>query len=131
MITFEQVGPLLPPMVVSIPHQDAVLDANTIKGDIPALDVQYGNIWTNIPAAMFGQLNVRFGQDLHVAIFHNGQKVYRGDMPYSQTFGAVPKGKPLAYLNSLLQLSFALNQDDFAKTFSIGTGNDWSVEVTP
>jgi S-adenosylmethionine hydrolase len=50
-------------------------------------------------------------------------------MPYAQTFGAVEKNKPLAYLNSLLQLSFALNQGDFAKTFSVGSGNDWHVEV--
>ncbi|MEJ0080996.1 MAG: SAM hydroxide adenosyltransferase [Puia sp.] len=39
------------------------------------------------------------------------------------------KNKPLAYLNSLLQLSLALNQGDFAKTFSVGSGNDWHVEV--
>ena len=56
-------------------------------------------------------------------------KVYTGDMPYSQTFGAVEQGKPLAYLNSLLQLSFALNQGDFAKTYSVASGNDWHVEV--
>lgn len=142
IIRFNQVGPLLPQEIVRIPYQHATIGEKTggstagktggkiIRGTVSILDVQYGNIWTNIPAAMFGQLNVQFGQGLHVAIFHNGQEVYRGDMPYTQTFGAVPKSKPLAYLNSLLQLSFALNQDDFAKTFSIGSGNDWSVEVT-
>ncbi|HZE83706.1 MAG TPA: SAM hydroxide adenosyltransferase, partial [Puia sp.] len=57
------------------------------------------------------------------------KQAYQGDMPYSSTFGSVPIGKPLAYLNSLLQLSFALNQDDFSKTYKIGSGNDWSVEV--
>jgi hypothetical protein len=51
-------------------------------------------------------------------------------MPYCQTFGAVKKGQPLAYLNSLLQLSFALNQGDFAKTYSISSGNEWRVEAT-
>ena len=50
-------------------------------------------------------------------------------MPYCQTFGAVANGQPLAYLNSLLQLSFALNQGDFAKTFSIESGNEWHVNV--
>ena len=39
------------------------------------------------------------------------------------------KGQPLAYLNSLLQLSFALNQGDFAKTYSIASGNEWHVEA--
>ena len=40
-------------------------------------------------------------------------------MPYSETFGAVAKGKPLAYLNSLLQLSFALNQANYDKEVSL------------
>ena len=74
---------------------------------------------------------IKYGDQLHVEIFHGKDKVYSGDMPYSQTFGAVDKGKPLAYLNSLLQLSFALNQDDFAKTYSVTSGNDWRVEVHP
>src|SRR5580698_9659197 len=48
VITFEQVGPLLPKQVVTIPYQQAVLDGKALKGDIPVLDVQYGNVWTNI-----------------------------------------------------------------------------------
>jgi S-adenosylmethionine hydrolase len=130
VISFEQVGPLLPNKVVSIPYQKAAMEGRTIRGTIAILDVQYGNIWTNIPAALFAQWDVSFGQVLHVVLLHDGKPVYRGDMPYCQTFGAVAKGKPLAYLNSLLQLSFALNQDDFAKTYAVGSGNDWSVEVT-
>jgi S-adenosylmethionine hydrolase len=50
-------------------------------------------------------------------------------MPFEQTFGSVPVGKPLAYLNSLLNLSFALNQGSFAETYQIGSGNDWRVEI--
>lgn len=50
-------------------------------------------------------------------------------MPYTETFGAVKKRKPLAYLNSLLQLSFALNQDSFAAAYHVSSGSDWSVEI--
>jgi len=75
-------------------------------------------------------LGLKYGDTLHVEIYHNQEKVFSGDMPYCQTFGAVSKGKPLAYLNSLLQLSFALNQGDFAKTYSIASGNEWRVEAT-
>jgi hypothetical protein len=39
-------------------------------------------------------------------------------------------GKPLAYLNSLMQLSFALNQGSMAEQFTIGSGPDWTVEIT-
>jgi len=130
VIGFAQVGPLLSKQVVSIPYQKATVEGKKIKGTIAILDVQYGNIWTNIPGDLFQQLHPAFGEPLHVALYHSGIRVYEGDMPYSATFGAVPVGKPLAYLNSLLQLSFALNQDSFAAVYKIGSGNDWSVEVS-
>jgi S-adenosylmethionine hydrolase len=115
--------------VVKIPYQPATKEGNILKGTISILDVQYGNIWTNIGSGLFNQLGMHYGDLLHVEIFHNQDKVYSGDLPYGQTFGAVEKGKALAYLNSLLQLSFALNQGDFAKTNSIQSGNEWRVEV--
>jgi S-adenosylmethionine hydrolase len=130
VITYEQVGPLLPNKIVSIPYQKAVLDGKVLKGNISILDVQYGNVWTNIPDSLFNQLKPRYGDIVHVTLFYKKKPVYKGDMPYSQTFGEVAEGKPLAYLNSLLQLSFALNQGDFAKTNHIASGSDWSVEAS-
>ena len=129
VISYEQVGMKLPNEVVEIPFQQALKEGNKLKGTISILDVQYGNIWTNIGGPLFNQLGLKYGDPLHVEIFHKDEKVYSGDMPYCQTFGAVDKGKPLAYLNSLLQLSFALNQGDFAKTYSVASGNEWQVEV--
>jgi S-adenosylmethionine hydrolase len=130
VITFEQVGPLLPvQQVVSLNYQRAQLSGKAIKGNIPALDVQYGNVWTNIPDTLFNQLKPKFGDIVKVTILYKNKTVYQGSMPYSQTFGEVAEGKPLAYINSLLQLSFALNQGDFAKQYGISSGGDWSVEV--
>ena len=105
--------------VVKIPYQKAILDGKKIKGTIAILDVQYGNIWTNIDADLFKQLNVKIGDTLQVIIYHNKIKRYSGKMPYTETFGAVAKGKPLLYLNSLLQVSFALNQGSFSKVHKI------------
>jgi S-adenosylmethionine hydrolase len=129
VISFEQVGMKLPDEVIQIPYQQAMKEGNALKGTIAILDVQYGNIWTNIGSTLFNQLGLNYGDKIHVEIFHNTNKVYTGDMPYTQTFGSVDKGKPLAYMNSLLQLSFALNQGDFAKTYSVASGNEWRVEV--
>jgi S-adenosylmethionine hydrolase len=129
-ISYEQVGPVLPKEVVRIPYQKATLAGNVLKGNISILDVQYGNIWTNINGDLLNQLHVQYGDILHLIIFNKGEKVYEGNAPYSQTFGAVPEGKPLSYLNSLLQLSFALNQGSFAEKYHIASGSDWSVEVT-
>ncbi|PUZ27653.1 hypothetical protein GA0116948_10346 [Chitinophaga costaii] len=128
-ITYEQVGPRLPNEVVRIPYQAAVLEGHIIKGSIAVLDVQYGNLWTNIRRDLFQQLSPQYGDVVHLTVLHKGMLVYKGDAPYSQTFGAVAKGKPLSYLNSLLDLSFALNQASFAAVYHIGSGPDWSVEV--
>lgn len=130
VIMFEQVGPLLPRQeVVSIPYQRAVIADGVIKGTIPVLDVQYGNVWTNIPAELFRQMGVSFGDMLEVRVVHAGKGVFKGEMPYVATFGAVALGKPLAYMNSLMQLAFALNQGNFAAANGIGSGGDWGVEV--
>jgi S-adenosylmethionine hydrolase len=130
VIRFGEVGPLLAKQeVVTVPYQRAVVSDGMIRGTIPVLDVQYGNVWTNIPAALFRQLGLSFGERLDVRIMHGSQVVYQGEMPYAATFGSVGLGKPLAYLNSLMQLAFALNQGNFAATNKIGSGGDWSVEV--
>ena len=130
VITFKQVGTELPKDVVSIPFQQAVLDGKKIKGIIAILDVQYGNVWTNIPAELFNKLNVKVGNKLHVVIYKNKIKKYAGAMPYSETFGGVAKGKLLAYLNSLLQLSFALNMGNFSAVNKVYSGSEWRVEVS-
>ncbi|MEO6631260.1 MAG: S-adenosyl-l-methionine hydroxide adenosyltransferase family protein [Mucilaginibacter sp.] len=129
VINYAQVGPVLPAKVVSIPYQQAIIKGKIIKGDIPVLDVQYGNVWTNIPGTLFNKLNPKYGDIVHVTIYNKGKQVYKGDMPYSQTFGEVKEGKNLAYINSLLQLSFAINMGDFTSTYHVKSGGDWSVEV--
>lgn len=129
-ISFEQVGKVLPKEVVKIAYQAATTDGKKIKGTIAILDVQYGNIWTNISADLFNKLDAKFGDMINVTIFHNKVKVYQSKMPYSATFGAVAKGKPLLYLNSLMQVSFALNMDNFSAINKVYSGNDWTVEIS-
>jgi len=129
VINFEQVGKLLPNEVVNIPYQKATIENNKAKGTIAILDIQYGNIWTNIPADIFKQLNAKVSDNLHVEIWQNKIKKYEGTMPYAETFGTVAKGKPLLYLNSLLQVSFALNMGSFSAVHKIYSGSDWTVEV--
>ena len=58
-----------------------------------------------------------------------GREIYTGELPYVRTFGDVPEGAPLLYLNSLMNVSFALNQGDFAKSHGVACGADWSVRV--
>jgi S-adenosylmethionine hydrolase len=129
IITYEQVGKALPDSVVMISYQHATIAGSVIKGNIPVLDIQYGNVWTNIGADLFNQLHLKIGDTLQVSIFHNAKKIYQGKIPYAETFGEVAKGRPLAYLNSLLQVSFALNQASFANVNHVSSGSEWSVEI--
>lgn len=128
-ITFEQVGQQLPNQIVSLPYQKASIENNSIKGTINILDVQYGNIWTNISGDLFKKLNPKIGDVFKVIIYKNKIKKHESIMPYMATFGGVAKGKPLLYLNSLLQVSFALNMGSFSAVHKVLSGNEWGVEV--
>jgi S-adenosylmethionine hydrolase len=130
VITFEQVGPALPNQVVTIPFQKAELQGKKIKGTIEILDIQYGNIWTNIPDDLFKQLDPKVGDAFKVSIYYKGIKRYEGEIPYVETFGSVAKNKPLLYLNSLMHVSFALNMANFSAAHHIYSGSDWTVVIS-
>jgi S-adenosylmethionine hydrolase len=128
-ITFEQVGPLLEPKVVSLPYEKAAREGAALKGTIPMIDFHYGNVWTNIPDALFNGLKPAFGDKFQVVIFHDGKEAYRGVMPYARTFGDVPEGTPLLYLNSLLDVAFALNLGSFSAKHGLASGGNWTVRI--
>ncbi len=129
VIPFEDVGPALPPKVVSIPYEHAREERGGIVGTIPFLDFQYGNVWTNLDESLFAKLGAHVGEPLRVVIKHGRETVFTGVLPYARTFGEVPEGAPLLYLNSLMNVSFALNQGDFAKAHRVSCGAAWSVRV--
>lgn len=128
-ITFEQVGPLMENDILRIAYQKAVVKGTSAIGTIPILDIQYGNVWTNINKSMLDTLLLHPGDVLQVEIFNQGKSVYKGKMPFVNTFGDVPEGKPLAYYNSLMDLSFALNMDSFSSVHKVLSGPDWTVKV--
>jgi S-adenosylmethionine hydrolase len=130
VITFEEVGRVLPPEVVSIPFQDAVFSNGEIRGNIPVQDVQFGNVWTNIGRDLFQKLNVETGTKLRVRIWNQDEIVLDDTIPYVNTFGGVEIGEPLIYLNSLNSVSLALNQGSFVEANGIGSGPDWSIQLT-
>lgn len=128
-LTFAQVGPLQEAKVLELAHEKARIENNVLIGTIPYLDFNFGNIWTNLTSELFAQLQPAFGDRFRVTIFHGTEEVYRGELPYARTFGEVPEKAPLLYLNSLLNVSFALNQGSFGQKHGIGCGSSWSVRV--
>ncbi|GAA8199988.1 S-adenosyl-l-methionine hydroxide adenosyltransferase family protein [Helicobacter pylori] len=128
-ITFEQVGPELPAKVVEIPYQKAKATKGEVKGNIPILDIQYGNVWSNISDKLLNQAKIKRNDILCVTISKGSKKKYEGKMPYVASFGGVLKGQPLVYLNSLLNVSVALNRDNFVQKYQIKSGADWNIDI--
>jgi S-adenosylmethionine hydrolase len=126
-ISFEEVGPLLKGRPVLLNYQKPILTDRAVKGNIPVLDVQYGNVWTNVHDSLFSQLNIQPGELVNVQILYKDSVVFVGNIPYANTFGDVAEKKPLAYLNSLMNFSVAINMGNFADSFRIGSGKDWSI----
>ncbi|WP_426195684.1 SAM hydrolase/SAM-dependent halogenase family protein [Massilia sp. DWR3-1-1] len=131
-IRFEQVGPRISAdRLVLIPYLKPSHTGNVVKGMIPVLDVQYGNVWSNIPKTMFDRLGVKIGDPVQVRIYHGKDLVDQLVAPYQNTFGEVPVGKPLVYVNSLMNISVALNLGSYAAEHKIESGVDWLIDVTP
>ena len=131
VITFEQVGALLPSQsLISIPYRKAAVLGGKVTGIIPVLDVQFGNVWTNVPKALFDQLHIALGAPVHIRILHDQRLVAETTAPYRRTFGEVPIGQPLVYVNSLLNLAVALNQGSYAAAHRVDSGPDWLIELS-
>jgi len=129
-IDFNKVGRLLSKdSLIRIQFQQAIIVGDSIKGNIPILDIQYGNVWTNIPDSLLQLKGIKAGDQLNVRIFEKDSLRYNGMLLYANTFGEVPVGQPLCYLNSLLNLSFAINEGNFSALNKAYSGPEWTVIV--
>jgi S-adenosylmethionine hydrolase len=130
-ISYEQVGKISMDPITSLPFQKAALVGSQLKGTIDILDIQYGNIWTNIDQAYWKKFTAlaHSKNEIQVEIFKDKKLVYTGSMPFENTFGAVGVGKPLAYLNSLMNVSLALNQGSFSEKYHVYAGSNWTLAL--
>ena len=129
-ITFEEVGPKLPNEVVNIEYQKPIFEKGIVKGGIPILDIQFGNVWTNIDKKTSANLNLKEGDFVRVQIFKGTQKKYDGKLQLVNTFGQVPVGGNVCYFNSLLTFAVAINQGNFSEKYKIYSGADWSISIS-
>ena len=129
VIDFEGVGPLMTNGVVELPHAAPSMAGKVLRGTILALDQPFGNVWTNIRVGVLDSAGVRLGDTLGVTIRSQGAVRFQGRLPFVKSFGAVGRDRPLAYLDSMLDLAFALNQASFATRYRVGRGSGWEVEV--
>lgn len=108
---------------------DPYIEDNMIHGIIDILDIRFGSLWTNIPHELLEELEIHTGDTMRVRIYHHGIKKYENQLLFGQSFADVAVGETVGYINSLINLGVAINQQNFSQTYDIGTGNDWKIEI--
>lgn len=129
IISFEEVGSQIKSDIVRINYQKPSFENGKVTGTIDILDVQYGNIWTNIDKALLEKLNAKYGDKLKVSIFYKDKRVFEESVVFGKTFGDVAEGKSVAYLNSLLNFALGINLGNFAQKYKVGSGAEWKIVV--
>jgi len=108
-----RVGPAVTGLArLDIPH--AVSDEHGINGSVVALDGPYGNLVTNVDGEAFGQLGYAHGEQVRIRLGSAELTV-----PFVATFGDVPTGEPLLYVDSRGLVSLAINQGNFAQRHAV------------
>lgn len=131
VISYEEVGPALDlNEIVTFDTKDAYIKDDKIVGIIDVLDKRFGSPWTNIPCDMIKEFGVDYGDKVNVVIRHNSEIMYNASMPLLTSFGETEVSKELVFINSLLNVSFAINQGSFAEKYKIDSGSDWIVEIS-
>lgn len=131
IIEMDGVGAAVPNNeLVRLEYPRPTFESNIVQGGIAILDIQYGNVWTNIDERTFKRLGAKEGDILNVKIYNNDSLAYQGFIRYGHTFGDVKEGENVLYLNSLMNLSIGINMGSFADTYRIGSGTDWRIEVS-
>lgn len=128
-ITFEEVGEELNVEdVVEVELGEVVRTETGIKGSIDILDVRFGSLWTNITREDFLAAGFEIGEKVEVIIQNGPSLVYNNLVVYGKSFADVRISEQIIYVNSLYRMALAINQGNFAKAYSVGTGINWTIE---
>ena len=85
-------------------------ESGGVTGEVIGLDGPYGNLVTNIDAALFATLGWRLGDRVPVTL---GTR--RLTVLFARTFADVPEGEALLYVDSRNRLALAVNLGNFAE----------------
>ncbi len=129
-ITFEEVGALMDEAPLALEYQHPSSGEDRLYGNIPALDIRFGNVWTNIDQELAKGFGLELGERYLVEIFEGDDLAYSGILPYVNVFADVADHESLIYFNSLNTLSVATNLGSFAAENGIFHGNEWSLSVS-
>ena len=129
-ISFKDVGKKIDIQTLKrLAHEYPKFENGVLSGSIPALDVRFGNVWTNIKRGMLEEIDFKRGDRYDVFITNGKTNISLDNVIYAKTFGDVAVGEPVLYINSLDCLSIAINIGDFAETYGVEYGLNWKIEI--
>lgn len=128
-IEFEEVGEELKVEdILELELGKVIKTEDSIKGSIDILDVRFGSLWTNITREDFLSTGFNIGEKVEVIIKNGASLVYNNHVVYGRSFADVHISEQIIYVNSLYRMALAINQGNFAKAYSVGTGVHWTIE---
>jgi S-adenosyl-L-methionine hydrolase (adenosine-forming) len=105
-----------PGTLVTLPQPTRRIREGGVEGEVLTVD-RFGNIQLSIVAADLDRLGVRVGTAITVTL---GRR--RIAIPYRETFGSVPPGEVVAYLDSAECVALAVNGGDAAQRLGLPPG---------
>ncbi|MDR1106861.1 MAG: SAM-dependent chlorinase/fluorinase [Treponema sp.] len=135
IITFEETGPAysvddIKRLPIIEPSMTGPAENREVRGIFEIDDPNFGNMWTNIPLAMFTEAGFSYGDTLRVIILHGGKVVFDENVLFAKSFGYAEKGKPVIYNNELMNIAMAVAEGNCSAAYGLGYGAAWEVVFT-
>jgi S-adenosylmethionine hydrolase len=111
----DSLGPAIVPLRLDVKPPRIVDGA--VVGVVRYIEDPYGNVVSDIPAALLDSAGFHVGDSLSVRI---GARTFR--LPWRRTFSDVARGRSLAVMHERGLLSFSINQGSFAATYHVRRG---------
>jgi hypothetical protein len=99
---------------VQLEIHTARVDGDVLRGEVIATDGPYGNLITNVDAALFATLGYALGAGVPVEI---GSEHLT--LPFQRTFSDVAEGSPLLFVDSRARIGVAINRASFAEAHHV------------
>jgi S-adenosylmethionine hydrolase len=100
---------------VRLELRTATVDGDVLHGRVVAIDGPYGNLITDVPAALFTGLGYGIGDRVKIEL---GSE--RLTLRFVRTFSDVAPGEALLYIDSRARLGVAVNKGNFATAHRVG-----------
>lgn len=129
-ISFEDVGPKINiDNIIVLNIMEPIVSDDSIIGAIDVLDVRFGSLWTNISKNHLHKLGITYDDMIEITIKGGYKEKYKSRIRFEKSFAEVGIGEVLAYINSLGNVSIAINQGSFAKAYNVSSGDGWTIEI--